>query len=47
MQMGDLVDSKRISDPACGSGRMLLAAGKLNRSSLLYGADLDNGNECS
>jgi type I restriction-modification system DNA methylase subunit len=32
---------KAVSDCACGSGRMLLAAAKINRSSLLYGADLD------
>ncbi|RYY49288.1 MAG: SAM-dependent DNA methyltransferase [Chitinophagaceae bacterium] len=41
MQMGDLADGSKINDPACGSGRMLLAAAKINRSSLLYGADLD------
>jgi hypothetical protein len=34
-------DGKVVSDCACGSGRMLLAAAKINRSSLLYGADLD------
>lgn len=32
---------KRILDPACGSGRMLMAAAKLNRFSLFYGADVD------
>jgi hypothetical protein len=31
----------RILDPACGSGRMLLAMGKLNRFALFYGADVD------
>ena len=31
----------RILDPACGSGRMLMAAAKLNRYSLFYGADVD------
>ncbi|MFD0751279.1 N-6 DNA methylase [Mucilaginibacter calamicampi] len=41
MQMGDVGNSRKVNDPACGSGRMLLAAAKLNRSSLLYGADLD------
>lgn len=30
-----------VCDCACGSGRMLLAAAKLNRSLHLYGADLD------
>ncbi|MGY3215287.1 N-6 DNA methylase [Mucilaginibacter sp. HD30] len=42
MQVGDIIEpGKTVNDPACGSGRMLLAAAKLNRSSLLYGADLD------
>lgn len=31
----------RVADPACGSGRMLLGAAKLNRSLLFYGADRD------
>ena len=31
-----------VADCACGSGRMLLAAAKLNRHLQLYGADLDN-----
>lgn len=31
----------RILDPACGSGRMLMAAAKLNRFSLFFGADVD------
>jgi type I restriction-modification system DNA methylase subunit len=31
-----------VSDCACGSGRMLLAAAKINRYLQLYGADLDN-----
>lgn len=30
-----------VCDCACGSGRMLLAAAKINRYMLLYGADLD------
>ncbi len=33
---------QRVLDPACGSGRMLLAAAKINRHLNLYGADLDN-----
>ncbi|WP_342644890.1 N-6 DNA methylase [Mucilaginibacter sp. CSA2-8R] len=37
----DIEDGKKVLDPACGSGRMLLAVAKLNRSCLLYGADLD------
>lgn len=32
---------KRVADPACGSGRMLMAVAKVNRSSLFYGADND------
>jgi hypothetical protein len=31
----------RIADPACGSGRMLLAMAKLNRHARFYGADND------
>src|SRR6056297_3007860 len=30
-----------ILDPACGSGRMLLATAKNNRNALFYGADVD------
>ena len=30
-----------IFDPACGSGRMLLAAAKVNRFAKFYGADVD------
>lgn len=30
-----------ISDPACGSGRMLLAAHKVNPTARLYGTDID------
>ena len=30
-----------ICDPTCGSGRMLLAAAKINRHMRFYGADLD------
>jgi len=30
-----------VVDPACGSGRMLLAAAKRNRSLRFYGADID------
>jgi type I restriction-modification system DNA methylase subunit len=36
-----LQDDQRVLDPACGSGRMLLAAAKRNRFALLFGADLD------
>ncbi len=31
----------RIADPACGSGRMLMAMAKFNRYGLFYGADND------
>ena len=31
----------RIADPACGSGRMLMAMAKLNRFARFYGADND------
>jgi type I restriction-modification system DNA methylase subunit len=34
-------DGKTVSDPACGSGRLLLAAAKLNRKMNFYGADND------
>jgi hypothetical protein len=33
--------SERILDLACGSGRMLMAAAKLNRNATFFGADLD------
>ena len=31
----------RIADPACGSGRMLMAMAKVNRFAKFYGADVD------
>ena len=31
----------RIVDPACGSGRMLMAMAKVNRFARFYGADVD------
>lgn len=37
----DLAPGKSVIDPACGSGRMLLAAAKMNRKLLFYGADID------
>lgn len=36
-----LDDNQTVCDPACGSGRMLLSAGKINRKALFYAADLD------
>jgi len=37
----DPEDGKTVLDPACGSGRMLLATAKINRHLQFYGADLD------
>jgi len=34
-------EHKTVCDPACGSGRMLLAAKKINPFNRFYGADLD------
>ena len=34
-------DGKRIADPACGSGRLLMAMAKVNRLGYFYGADVD------
>ena len=34
-------ETPRIFDPACGSGRMLMAMAKLNRFATFYAADLD------
>jgi type I restriction-modification system DNA methylase subunit len=33
--------TQKVYDPACGSGRMLLAAAKINRHLHFYGADID------
>jgi hypothetical protein len=38
---GPVKQGGSILDPACGSGRMLLAAAKNNRNALFYGADVD------
>jgi len=32
---------QRVLDCACGSGRILMAAAKINRNALFYGADID------
>jgi len=32
---------KRVADPACGSGRMLMSMAKINRFALFFGADND------
>lgn len=41
LSVGISGNGKTVLDPACGSGRMLLAAAKINRHLLFYGADLD------
>lgn len=33
---------KTVFDPACGSGKLLLSAAKINRHLQLYGADIDH-----
>ncbi|KYG79366.1 hypothetical protein AWW67_13405 [Roseivirga seohaensis] len=38
-------EGKRIQDPACGSGRMLLSAAKINYRNYFYGAD--NSGTCA
>lgn len=39
------VDGKTVSDPACGSGRLLLAFAKHNPANYFYGSD--NSNTCA
>lgn len=39
--MGEIADGKRVLDCACGSGRTLMAAAKINRKALFYAADVD------
>jgi hypothetical protein len=39
--MGETRPGETVLDPACGSGRMLLAAAKANRHLRFYGADVD------
>lgn len=36
-----IADGARVLDCACGSGRILMAAAKVNRNALFYGADVD------
>jgi hypothetical protein len=40
--MDKSVTDKTIHDPACGSGRMLLAAAKVSRDNYFTGADIDS-----
>lgn len=37
----ELQEGQAVNDCACGSGRMLLSAGKRNRNAKFYGADVD------
>ena len=39
--MPQIKDGQSVLDPACGSGRMLLAAAKCNRHARFYGCDID------
>ncbi|WP_158827679.1 N-6 DNA methylase [Mucilaginibacter lacusdianchii] len=41
ISVGNPTDGQTVADCACGSGRMLLSAAKINRHLRLYGADLD------
>jgi type I restriction enzyme M protein len=41
ISVGSPTDGQTVADCACGSGRMLLSAAKINRHLKLYGADLD------
>lgn len=47
IQINDCKDefNKRVLDPACGSGRMLLSGAKLNPKNYFFGAD--NSNTCA
>jgi type I restriction-modification system DNA methylase subunit len=42
LQGAELNDWQRVSDPACGSGRLLLEATRLNRNAYFHGIDLDH-----
>lgn len=41
MTNSELENGQTILDPACGSGRFLLSAAKMNRNAMFFGADLD------
>ncbi|HFK5512767.1 TPA: N-6 DNA methylase [Elizabethkingia anophelis] len=36
-----ILNGQSVNDPACGSGRMFLAAAKVNRNFRFYGSDID------
>ena len=38
---GEMMPGQRVYDCACGSGRTLLAAAKINRNGLFFGTDID------
>lgn len=38
---GSIKNDQIVNDPACGSGRMLLALGKINRNAIFIGSDID------
>lgn len=38
----DMPENPTVCDPACGSGRMLLSAAKVNRHAIFYGADISD-----
>lgn len=42
MTLGEDQEEKSVCDPACGSGRTLIAAGLKNRNLWLYGSDIDH-----
>jgi hypothetical protein len=39
--LGDAINAPTVSDPACGSGTLLIEAGKKNPRAVLYGVDID------
>lgn len=41
VNIAGLEPGKTVYDPACGSGRMLVTAAKVNRNLCFYGADID------
>lgn len=41
MQIKEHKNGQTVCDPTCGSGRMLLAAAKINRELYFYGSDID------